>query len=326
MALNAELSPDLQTALLNSKADARVTLVAHDGRRFAVTHVRFQPWGWQVVVARERKAFAALMQDIRGLYLHLAIVLGLAVVAFLFVMEEVVRRPIRAIIGSVRTGGNAMPTGIAEYDFLTEQLQTAIKRKHSLVESLEKTHFIYSHDVTGNFTYLSPSITGILGYQPEEFMTHFSTYLTDHPVNRDVARYTTLSIQGQTQPPYEVEVFHKDGSRHWLEGAEVPVFNSAGTVTAVEGIARDITDKKKIEQEREQMIAELQKAMTEIRTLRGIIPICASCKKVRDDEGAWQQVEAYIRAHSEAQFSHGICPDCLEKEYPGFSQRQKKER
>ena len=56
--------------------------------------------------------------------------------------------------------------------------------------------------------------------------------------------------------------------------------------------------------------------MEEIRTLRGIIPICASCKKVRDDEGAWQQIEAYITSHTESEFSHGICPECLAKMYP----------
>jgi hypothetical protein len=66
--------------------------------------------------------------------------------------------------------------------------------------------------------------------------------------------------------------------------------------------------------------------MAEIQTLHGIIPICASCKKVRDDEGAWQQVESYIRSRSDAQFSHGICPECLDKMYPGLSERNKKDR
>jgi hypothetical protein len=61
---------------------------------------------------------------------------------------------------------------------------------------------------------------------------------------------------------------------------------------------------------------DLRSAMEEIKTLRGIIPICASCKKIRDDQGIWNQIEAYIRAHSEAEFSHGICPECMEKLYP----------
>jgi phosphoserine phosphatase RsbU/P len=60
-------------------------------------------------------------------------------------------------------------------------------------------------------------------------------------------------------------------------------------------------------------VKELQKALEEVRTLRGIIPICATCKKIRDDQGFWQRVEAYVGAHTDAVFSHGICPECLVK-------------
>jgi YesN/AraC family two-component response regulator len=73
------------------------------------------------------------------------------------------------------------------------------------------------------------------------------------------------------------------------------------------------------DREQKRLIEELKTALAEIRTLRGIIPICASCKKIRDDGGYWHQVEVYVRDHSEAQFSHGICPDCAEKLYPGYS-------
>ena len=64
---------------------------------------------------------------------------------------------------------------------------------------------------------------------------------------------------------------------------------------------------------------ELKRAREEIKTLRGIIPICAACKKIRDDKGYWNQIEAYISKHSEADFSHGICPDCAERLYPDVS-------
>lgn len=80
-------------------------------------------------------------------------------------------------------------------------------------------------------------------------------------------------------------------------------------------ICRDITERKKAEKEREDLIKKLQDSLTEIRTLRGILPICSSCKKIRDDEGYWQLLESYIGKHSEAQFSHGICPDCANKLY-----------
>jgi sigma-B regulation protein RsbU (phosphoserine phosphatase) len=67
-------------------------------------------------------------------------------------------------------------------------------------------------------------------------------------------------------------------------------------------------------------VEELRQALDQIKTLRGIVPICASCKKIRDDQGYWSQVEVYVRDHTEAQFSHGICPECMKKLYPEFAQ------
>lgn len=68
-------------------------------------------------------------------------------------------------------------------------------------------------------------------------------------------------------------------------------------------------------------LSALQQALAEVKTLRGIIPICASCKRIRDDAGAWSQVEAYVSRHSECQFSHGICPECVTRLYPEFALR-----
>lgn len=75
--------------------------------------------------------------------------------------------------------------------------------------------------------------------------------------------------------------------------------------------------------EREKLINELQEALGKIRTLKGLIPICSSCKKVRDDEGYWHQVEVYIRDHSTAEFSHSLCPDCFQKLYPELYRKSK---
>jgi len=76
---------------------------------------------------------------------------------------------------------------------------------------------------------------------------------------------------------------------------------------------RHITQQRLAEAEKDTLIAELHSALDEVKTLRGIVPICASCKKIRDDKGFWQQVEVYVSAHSEAMFSHGSCPECTEK-------------
>lgn len=81
----------------------------------------------------------------------------------------------------------------------------------------------------------------------------------------------------------------------------------------VDELNREVSERRLVEMEREKLIVELRATMSEIKRLQGIIPICATCKKIRDDQGSWRQMEAYIRDHSEAEFSHGICPECLQK-------------
>ncbi len=87
-------------------------------------------------------------------------------------------------------------------------------------------------------------------------------------------------------------------------------------------IARDITQRQETEQRQEQLIKELQDALAEIKTLKGIIPICSACKKIRDDQGYWNQLETYIRDHSDAEFTHGLCPDCAAEYYSKFLNRE----
>lgn len=73
---------------------------------------------------------------------------------------------------------------------------------------------------------------------------------------------------------------------------------------------------RQTDKEKSEAIIDLHKALAEVKTLSGFLPICASCKKIRDDKGYWNQIEAYISEHSEAEFSHGICPECSKKLYP----------
>jgi PAS domain S-box-containing protein len=75
----------------------------------------------------------------------------------------------------------------------------------------------------------------------------------------------------------------------------------------------DVSDRKNAQRERERLIEELQAALANIRTLRGLVPICAWCKKIRNDSGYWEQLELYLKEHSEAKFTHGMCPDCMAK-------------
>ncbi len=89
--------------------------------------------------------------------------------------------------------------------------------------------------------------------------------------------------------------------------------NSRGEIVAGIEAVRDITDRKNAEIEKENLIAQLKEALEKINTLKGMIPMCAWCKQIRDDRGYWKQVERYVEEHTEALFTHGICPDCIEK-------------
>jgi PAS domain S-box-containing protein len=86
--------------------------------------------------------------------------------------------------------------------------------------------------------------------------------------------------------------------------------------TLIQVIVRDVTERKQNEEKLKQLVLELREALAKVKTLSGFLPICASCKKIRDDEGYWEQIEKYISEHSEAVFSHGICPECARKLYP----------
>jgi DNA-binding NtrC family response regulator len=82
-----------------------------------------------------------------------------------------------------------------------------------------------------------------------------------------------------------------------------------------------LRERKQAEAQRELLIADLQAALAKVRQLSGFLPICAQCKKIRDDQGYWNQVEMYVGKHTEAKFSHGICPDCIKKLYPELQEK-----
>jgi PAS domain S-box-containing protein len=114
----------------------------------------------------------------------------------------------------------------------------------------------------------------------------------------------------------EFIVENKEGRSFVVEVSASNVTSRTGELVGRMASFVDITKRKEIEADREKLIGKLQDALTKIKTLRGIIPICASCKKIRDDKGYWNELENYIREHSEADFSHGICPECVKELYP----------
>ena len=117
-----------------------------------------------------------------------------------------------------------------------------------MVNGLE-SHFLYTHDIQGRFTFVSPSVTRVLGYSVQEMITSFESFLTDNPVNLKAGEYTEGSLRGELQPLYEIEARHKDGRLLSIEVMERPVFDAQGDVVAVDGIAQDVTERKQLEAE-----------------------------------------------------------------------------
>ncbi len=113
----------------------------------------------------------------------------------------------------------------------------------------------------------------------------------------------------------EQTVDHESGKLRWHATSKVPLIDIDGTTLGLAGICRDITERKRLEIERLKLLDEVQSALAKIRTLNGLIPICSSCKRIRDDKGYWQAVELYVEEHSTAEFTHGICPECTKRLY-----------
>jgi PAS domain-containing protein len=128
----------------------------------------------------------------------------------------------------------------------------------------------------------------------------------------------TILPQKATFDNYEVEHdFATIGSRIMLLNAR-QIQRVLGKERIILLAIEDITERKRAEKERERLIRELQDTLAKVKQLSGMLPICSSCKKIRNDKGYWSQVEVYIRDNSEAEFTHGICPECMKKLYPDF--------
>ncbi len=131
---------------------------------------------------------------------------------------------------------------------------------------------------------------------------------TDHTI-----RSCPLPRMLKTKKRESVEVEVSEG--RWMLITVDPISNGAGEMIGAVHITRDITQRILIENERKILVKELKNALARIKTLNGLIPICSTCKKIRDDTGYWNLIESYIESHSDAAFSHGICPECSDRLY-----------
>ena len=205
-----------------------------------------------------------------------------------------------------------------ELEKAQEALRRSEERFRALIEN--SSDAVVLTDSKGMLTYCTPSLVRLLGYTEEESLGRNAfefVHAEDHALTKKTFA-ELLRSQGKVIT-IQTRVRHKDGPWRWVESVCMNLLDKPG-VQAVVANFRDITERKEAEGEREKLIRELQSALAQVTTLSGLLPICAWCKKIRDDEGYWQDVEGYLRKHSQVDFSHGICPDCVAKyraEYTG---------
>jgi PAS domain S-box-containing protein len=150
-----------------------------------------------------------------------------------------------------------------------------------------------------------------LGYSKEE-LSRFNPLDLVAPESRKDAEDCMASLQPGVPAHFERSMMTKDG-RHIPVELNSHLLDIEGKPYVL-AILHEIGERKRMEAERENLIQELRQALEEVKTLEGILPTCAYCKRIRDDQGEWHQFEFFIRERSEAEFSHGICPECLKNQ------------
>jgi PAS domain S-box-containing protein len=160
----------------------------------------------------------------------------------------------------------------------------------------------------------------LFGYEsPEEIVGRPVLDFWRDPADRE--RFRGELALNKSVSSYRVRAKRKNGEFLELETSSRILEGDDGAFLGIEGMLRDVTERMKSEAERDLLVAQLQEAAANIKALSGLLPICAGCKKIRDDQGAWNQIETYISAHSEAEFSHGLCPECQKVYFPGATGR-----
>jgi PAS domain S-box-containing protein len=163
-------------------------------------------------------------------------------------------------------------------------------------------------DFDGYFKRLNPAWETVLGFTRAELMSKpFIEFVHPDDRERTLNQNRAVRAGGQARS-FENRYLCKDGSHRWLRWNAAPDFGEK----VIYSVARDITENKQAEEEREALVRELRAALAEVRSLQTILPICSYCKRIRDDENYWQSVEGYISRHTNTTFSHSICPACYE--------------
>lgn len=200
---------------------------------------------------------------------------------------------------------------IAERKKINEELEFVARQWSNTFDTI--SDFVSVHDKDMKFVRVNKSLANFLGKEPEDLMGSYC-YKVMHGRNEPWKGCPHIAAikKGETVT-YEVDDKHIGTP---LLVTCSPLQHDDGSLLGSVHVARDISQQKREADLREKLIIQLEDSLAKVKLLSGFIPICASCKKIRDDSGYWRQVEEYIRDHSEAEFSHGICPTCAKKLYP----------
>ena len=221
-------------------------------------------------------------------------------------------------IGRLGAAFNAM---MAQRKEAEDRIQASEKKLRDVTSNLAEG--LYVVDDGGKLTFLNPEAERLLGWTMDELnekgahdLVHFRRADGTPLPLAECAMHNVIK-SGATYFSAEEVFVRKDGTVFPISVVSSPIFEEGRVIASVTAF-RDISERKALEQEREQLILDHLDALSKINTLSGLLPICASCKRIRDDQGYWNQIEAYIQQHSGAEFSHGICPECAKKIYPEF--------
>lgn len=201
--------------------------------------------------------------------------------------------------------------------FLVRTIRFAVERKKgeeargrlaAIVES--STDAIVSLSLEGLVVSWNVGAQNLLGLSFEDVIGRPFGVLFAPERHEQVAAVLAQVNAGESVKDFESLLRRGDGSEAQVTLGLSPIRNAVGRLIGASMIARDIGERKRQEQYNQQLIGELRDALSKVKALGGLLPICASCKKIRDDHGYWTQVEMFVMAHSQAEFTHGICPDC----------------
>jgi PAS domain S-box-containing protein len=201
---------------------------------------------------------------------------------------------------------------ITERKKMEEAVQVSETRYRRLFETAQDGILILDAD-TGEIFDVNPFLIEMLGYSHETFLGKRLWEIGAFR-DREASKTAFSELQSKGYVRYE------DLPLETREGGQIDVEFVSNVYLVnhqkvIQCNIRDITQRRRIEEERRRLTYDLQDALTKIKRLQGLLPICASCKKIRDDQGYWNQLETYIQDHSEAEFSHGFCPECMKKLY-----------